>query len=706
MDGSEEEAILARLAELESEGSRGCSIKDCKNSSYRADVLYFPVPEDPDRRSVWLKLLSEFISESVVGSQLWICSDHFDSKDIIHTNSEPELSPSALPHIQGFTQFEGCEDEEDCTEDWADDHLCFTSTKSVSTVRMDVEASDTPRSLDAFQHLLQESSQEAAEIEHKVSVKMEPRSEAEDDCSSFVDSLSRAETQDASQGESSIFTHPRRVKMNISSDVMEKFLKEGKLEKQSNGSYRVMENVLKEIENSIGGQGAKTSEISTAEKSDLNSQSQDVQGTVPSNRTAVFRRKRGRPRKGTFIPRTAQSQETATSSYYPNSPSSLQLGKTNNKTSTASLLVYDSTEDPGDAESDSEYKPKRKRRSKVLDDYVTDFNTSDEEDVSLTTNFSKFSNRGRGRGRGRKAESLEAFDEDLFTSYVGVFGKKFSLQEDFPDEGMLQEMSDSEEDVPSPSSSSAVKLLNTSKQGSNIKDGLEAVLGQDGRTKIQIVNTGETSVVDNEENLIYHVIATTGKTSTITPLRIPKTAEEPCEIENKDFPSTSQTKFNRDEEGRLDADLELDGSKPKLSSRGRRLRSKQIIRTYNKQVASLRQRYCRALQELRKRPRVYTLADLVYGASRFLTEDQLVFFTLQLKSGCNNMQAIRFSVREKMLALAFYLQSPVLYKWLRVIFHLPTKLILERWLEGIAKSDPDAAKKLMYHVYTRYVFRF
>lgn len=65
----------------------------------------------------------------------------------------------------------------------------------------------------------------------------------------------------------------------------------------------------------------------------------------------------------------------------------------------------------------------------------------------------------------------------------------------------------------------------------------------------------------------------------------------------------------------------------------------------------------------------------------------------------------RFSVREKMLALAFYLQCPKLYKWLRLIFNLPTKLILERWLEGIAKSDPEAAKRLMYHIYAQYIFK-
>nr|XP_027216848.1 uncharacterized protein LOC113809440 [Penaeus vannamei]XP_027216849.1 uncharacterized protein LOC113809440 [Penaeus vannamei] len=161
-----------------------------------------------------------------------------------------------------------------------------------------------------------------------------------------------------------------------------------------------------------------------------------------------------------------------------------------------------------------------------------------------------------------------------------------------------------------------------------------------------------------------------------------------------------------DRKGRRDAavataKLEESSRHPKNAER---LKNKRIVRTYNQKLGALRQQYSRAVQELRKR-RLYTLADLVCGASRFLTEEQLVFFTLQLKSGCHNMQGVRYSVREKILALAFYLQSPALYKWLRAIFHLPTKLILERWLEGIAKSDPDTAKRLMYHVYTKYIFK-
>lgn len=65
----------------------------------------------------------------------------------------------------------------------------------------------------------------------------------------------------------------------------------------------------------------------------------------------------------------------------------------------------------------------------------------------------------------------------------------------------------------------------------------------------------------------------------------------------------------------------------------------------------------------------------------------------------------RFSVREKMLALAIYLESPSYYKWLSSIFHLPSKLILERWLESVARNDPEDAKKIIYNIYTTHIFR-
>ena len=56
----------------------------------------------------------------------------------------------------------------------------------------------------------------------------------------------------------------------------------------------------------------------------------------------------------------------------------------------------------------------------------------------------------------------------------------------------------------------------------------------------------------------------------------------------------------------------------------------------------LRLRYLQLAQERMSKPGFNTLADLVGGASKFLTEEQLIFVTMQLKSGCMNTQGIRY----------------------------------------------------------------
>lgn len=65
----------------------------------------------------------------------------------------------------------------------------------------------------------------------------------------------------------------------------------------------------------------------------------------------------------------------------------------------------------------------------------------------------------------------------------------------------------------------------------------------------------------------------------------------------------------------------------------------------------------------------------------------------------------RYSVREKVLALSIYQRSPEVYKWFRKVFNLPSKRVLDQWLEDVALQDPQLLKKLMYYVYTTYNFK-
>ncbi|RXG61707.1 hypothetical protein Avbf_04176 [Armadillidium vulgare] len=129
------------------------------------------------------------------------------------------------------------------------------------------------------------------------------------------------------------------------------------------------------------------------------------------------------------------------------------------------------------------------------------------------------------------------------------------------------------------------------------------------------------------------------------------------------------------------------------------------LRKYKDQMKVLRGRYIELLQEYSNRPQFSTISDLVGSAAKFLTEDQLVFFLMQIKGGAHNMQGIRYSVREKVLALSIYQKSPEVYKWLSKMFNLPSKRILDQWLEEVGSQDPKLLKKLMYYIYVSYNFK-
>lgn len=392
-------------------------------------------------------------------------------------------------------------------------------------------------------------------------VKMEIHSEVRDENVDMTSSSKGKESQNSSKETEKELNSSRKVKITISPDKIDKFLKEKKILKLPSGAYSVMEDVLKEIE-SCSSEGKQ-------EPTQRNSKS-GSDAPVP---TVAFKRKRGRPRKGTFVPRTVPGKQAVNTNNTQIEVTA--AGKrilsisTNNEEP-----VCDSTE-AGEVETDGENKPKRKRRSKVLDDYVADFNTSDEEEGVFNNKMTKFSGRGRGRGRGRKsaASEVDHHDRDFFSSYVGVFSKKFSLQEDLPEDDTFDVQSDSEEDFGHSESLSAVRGLNILEEGSGPGSGSEMSLGPEGKTKVQIVNTGETSVVNGKENLIYHVITTTGGTSTVTPLSVPKEVSSDHNEENEEVASTSQT-----EKGGGDATGPGQNLKRAASSRTQRMKNKRMVR--------------------------------------------------------------------------------------------------------------------------------
>ncbi|KAK8743514.1 hypothetical protein OTU49_001117 [Cherax quadricarinatus] len=109
------------------------------------------------RCAVWLKILSKFVSETDEKSKIWICSDHFCSRDISLINSQPELTPSAIPNIQVYAK-SGFESK-DSRLSWGDDQLSFTS-QAASLPKMNVETQNAPKPLEDCVQLLPESSKD------------------------------------------------------------------------------------------------------------------------------------------------------------------------------------------------------------------------------------------------------------------------------------------------------------------------------------------------------------------------------------------------------------------------------------------------------------------------------------------------------------------------------------------------------------------
>ncbi|KAG0721005.1 hypothetical protein GWK47_047332 [Chionoecetes opilio] len=475
----------------------------------------------------------------------------------------------------------------------------------------------------------------------------------------------------------------KTLELHLSSDDLEKLLKDGRLERQSDELYRAMEEASKEME--------QIPDTKTIKKEDKGtSSSQNVQPNASSVTPVVIKRKRGRPRKDTYLPTT--TADIAQSLVHDSLPRNAR-GR-----NASSPVLSESIEDV-DGDSDSEFKHKRSRKSKILhDDYVADFNTSDEEEGSKV--FHRLSGRGRGRGKRKNCEFPESFN-DFFSSCNEFFGgKKSTLLDDCVDDSIFEdvdECGDDEQNIPKETQSGSSPQCKH-----EVMDGIEGLIGPGGQTRVQIVNTGDTTVIDDEENYIYNIITTTGEKESITPLVIPKAAGDVVSKGRDEDPPSPKAQS----EGEGTDDSIVQGEDMESQATSKETQYMQQLKDSSRQASGiLKQKYYQALQELKKKPQVSTFADLVYGAANFLTDDQLIFFTMQLKNGCSNPPGVKYSVREKMLALAFYLQNPEHYKWLSSIFHLPGKVILERWLDGITRSNPDEAKRLVYNVYTRYIFR-
>lgn len=437
---------------------------------------------------------------------------------------------------------------------------------------------------------------------------------------SLAKPATEVQAEDTCQEGISVAVGTKTLELHLSTDALEKLLKDGKLERQSDELYQVMEEASKAVEQ------MPDTEVMKEEDKETPSSQLNASAVTP----VVVKRKRGRPRKETYL---GKNTNIAQSLMHGNQTRRVK-GK--NLTSSAQSESIEEVE----YDTDSEIKPKRSRKTKILhDDYVADFNTSDEEEGGKI--FRRFAGRGRGKGRGKRknCEFPEAFN-DFFSSCNEFFGRKAMLEEESIDHSIFDDFEgDDELYLPNKSQSES-----SPKCKRELHDGLEGVIGPGGQTRVQIVNTGDTTVIDDEENFIYNIITTTGAKESITPLVVPKVAGDVSSKGLDGGSLLSSVKQDDDDEGTVDSIMQGDGTDFQTTSKKTQNKHQDKDRALYRQVASLKQKYYQALQELKKKPQVSTFADLVYSAASFLTDDQLMFFTMQLKSGCPNMPGVKYVV--------------------------------------------------------------
>jgi len=406
-----------------------------------------------------------------------------------------------------------------------------------------------------------------------------------------------------------------------------------------------------------------TNEVSEEKYENINNINQNPDNPVASVSNFTIKRKRGRPKKGTCTLKQTNKHRLA-----------LKHRKYSSSHFFSKKSIHLKVE-VNDNENEIDGKPKRRRRSRKMKDYITEFGSSDEEDTKPYNTYIGYKPQSKSLSAKNISKQNLIKEKDNYNLDID---DSFMFENDLLNESSF-ELSESE------SETTQVSLIEDSKQILEI--------GPEKKTKLEIINTGEVEATEGSENMIYHLVTTTGNTSTISQLLIPNTLKN--EVSDT-TPGKEQTFTTTAQQSNKSSSL--------LSSTENRFKGK-LQRSYKRKLSELKQKVNIHLRELRRQPQSSSILELLNGASKFLTEEQLVFLSMQLKTKHIQAQNMRFSVREKMLSLALYQQSPSVYKYLTTVFHLPNKLVLERWLEGLAKTDPLEAKRLMYHVYAKYIYR-
>ncbi|XP_018006815.1 uncharacterized protein LOC108664663 [Hyalella azteca] len=456
------------------------------------------------------------------------------------------------------------------------------------------------------------------------------------------------------------------LRMQLSTQTLQKLLKEGKMEKLPTGSFRISSEALKELRKDT--QKAQETTPVESEESPRKRKISEVMSEEASPSKAKYHKNSIMRKRGGAAGRGGGRLH----------PKSMPPALTGKKLTPKQLQNLQTAQ-----QKMLHQKLARRPKKRRVHDYLSDFNSSEDDDGDQIIADLKDSLAELAPRKGDDlSKNMNLLFEQLHKSIFGGLSDESDEDEnenDLGEEERMRQLAYSDPDFETPDSSTGELSI-----PENFF--MTGRVGNDSKTVMCIRSSGKRRTWNGMQCPVYTIDTSVEQSTTVTPLLVTAFSTSPGYAKQKEV-----------------EDKTLLMSDPDLVEQ---LLAKNVsLRKYKEQVKVLRRRYLQLARRLATRPQLQTIADLVAASSRFLTQDQMVFFTMQLKAGCDSTQGARFSAREKLLAMGLYQQDPETYKWLQRLFHLPSTSELERWLDAVARGNPMRVKQLMYYVYTRYCFR-
>ena len=287
------------------------------------------------------------------------------------------------------------------------------------------------------------------------------------------------------------------LRMQLSTQVLQKLLKEGKMEKLPTGSFRISADALKELEQdgeskSSLKKGVFKRKLSETNESESDNEEEDV--TPKKTKLGMPKKKNSGINKFSSVSGTGKEHTL------------LKNKKDTKKTTVKSDPVEDAEQVSAQLSETSA------KHDEEVHGYVSDFNSSEEEDEETINSLRDSIAELVPRKKNHLSKNMNLLFEQLHKS---IFG---NISDDSDDE--FEKMK--QEEIRTKSLSLKEPDFNESEDTATIPDEfcLEGRIGADGKTKMCIRSSNKTKSFDGVEHPVYNIETGVGSVTTITPLTV------------------------------------------------------------------------------------------------------------------------------------------------------------------------------------------